>query len=508
MKKRKLICALLALVLALDAFHLSAFAESKPTDSEQVSESTEETTAPSETDWTIPQVLDGDPSIAGGSHSLNAQVPLASQADFTPECQAVILYEVNTDTLVYAYNADERRYPASMTKVMTCLVALELCEDLDEVVTVSEEIAANIDPNGSGINLVAGEEMKMIDLFYALMVESANDAASVIADHVAGSESAFVEKMNQKAAELGCDGTHFSNVHGLHDENHYTTARDMAKILLAATENETFSELYSTVHYEIPATNKSEERDLRTTNYMIDTNHSYDCYDSRVIGGKTGFTTPAGRCLASMSEEGNMKLLCVVMGGELKYTEDNWAVQTYGNFDDTHNLLNLGFDHYKPAQVLSPHQILGQFNVENGSSSVQGVVQATTDILVPKDSDLSAVRYEYVLDHEPIQAPVQQGDAIGVVRVWVQAKCFAQEELYAASSVERVQTQSQTQTNGGTAGNPGAPVEQGSTIWHIVLVVILVLLALILLMLLVSTIRRSIHRAKRAKRRKSRRRSR
>ena len=505
MKKKKLFSALLAALLFVNAIALPVSAETEPSETAEGTnvESTFIPTLPWETEGTNAESYSGDASVNSGSHSINAQYPVASVMDYALDCKAALLYELDTETMVYSYNADAKLYPASVTKVMTCLVALEMCEDLNEVVTVSEEIAAAIDPTGSGIDLVAGEEMKMIDLFYALMVESANDAASVIADHVAGSEDAFIRKMNQKAEQLGCEMTHFNNVHGLHDEEHYTCARDLAKIMIAALENETFCELYSATSYTIAATNKSEERKMYTTNYLISKATTQDYYDDRVIGGKTGFTTPAGRCLVTVAEDNGMRFLCVVLGAEIKYGEDGWTVLTYGNFEQTEGLLDFGFDNYMPTQVLSSNQTLGQFDVENGSSAVQGMVREETDTVLPALSDMSSVRYEYVLDGETLTAPIREGQPIGVVRVWYQTKCLAQQELYAAVSVEKTAT-----TVAGSSVDPASPVEGGSSLWHIILVVILVLLGLIAAMLAAGYIRAAILRARRARRRKNRRRSR
>ena len=505
MKKKKLFSALLAALLFVNAIALPVSAETEPSETAEGTnvESTFIPTLPWETEGTNAESYSGDASVNSGSHSINAQYPVASVMDYAVDCKAALLYELDTETMVYSYNADAKLYPASVTKVMTCLVALEMCEDFNEVVTVSEEIAAAIDPTGSGIDLVAGEEMKMIDLFYALMVETANDAASVIADHVAGSEDAFIRKMNQKAEQLGCEMTHFNNVHGLHDEEHYTCARDLAKIMIAALENETFCELYSATSYTIAATNKSEERKMYTTNYLISKATTQDYYDDRVIGGKTGFTTPAGRCLVTVAEDNGMRFLCVVLGAEIKYGEDGWTVLTYGNFEQTEGLLDFGFDNYMPTQVLSYNQTLGQFDVENGSSAVQGMVREETDTVLPALSDMSSVRYEYVLDGETLTAPIREGQPIGVVRVWYQTKCLAQQELYAAVSVEKTAT-----TVAGSSVDPASPVEGGSSLWHIILVVILVLLGLIAAMLAAGYIRAAILRARRARRRKNRRRSR
>ena len=502
MKKNRLFSGLLAALLLVNAWAMPVRAETDPTAQQETQEDFIPT-IPWTTGNDAPD-LSGDASIQSGSHSIDGQVPVAGMVEHNADCKAALLYELNTDTLLYAHNADDRLYPASLTKVMTCLVALDLCQNLHEKITVPQEVIANKDPNGSGMDLEAGEEIFMIDLLYGLMVASANDAASTIAVHLCGSEEAFVRKMNQKAAQIGCTQTHFVNVHGLHNEEHYTTARDMAKIMLAALEHETFRELYSTSSYTIDATNKSEERKMYTTNYLI-SKAVYEVYfDERVIGGKTGFTTPAGRCLVTVSEANGMQLLCVVMGAESEVAEDGWTMLRYGSFEETLALLDFGYNNYMPAQVLSPNQTLGQFDVSGGSADAQGTVKNVSNTLVPVNSDLSTVRYEYTLDRETLAAPIQAGESLGVVRVWLHTKCLAQQELYAAVTVDK----DMPTVIGGASVNPARPVTGTGNLWHIVLIAILVLLALIAGMLLVGYIRASIIRAKRARRRNNRRRGR
>jgi D-alanyl-D-alanine carboxypeptidase (penicillin-binding protein 5/6) len=176
-----------------------------------------------------------------------------------------------------------------MVKLMTALVALEK-GDLSDEVTVTKRALNLLTAGAATAGLVAGEELTLEQLLYCLMVGSANDAALVIAEHIGGNQDIFVAMMNQKAEELGCTGTHFSNAHGLHDEETYTTARDICRITDAALENEVFRAMFTMESYTVPATNKSEERVLWTTNHMMSTHTRRDYFDSRVTGGKTCVT--------------------------------------------------------------------------------------------------------------------------------------------------------------------------------------------------------------------------
>lgn len=511
MKKNKLFGLFLTFVLLMHIVTIPALAEETTTpSSEETAQSQEVSTAP-ETAAVIPEEipLTGDASINNGSHSINAKVPMADEADYTAKAKAALLYDINSGTMLYSFNPDEKLYPASLTKIMTCLVSLDLIAeqgiDLNEIITVPQEVIDRVDPSGSSMSLQGGEEIPLIELLYGMMVQSANDACMVVAQRLCGSEEAFVERMNQKAMQLDCQQTHFANVHGLHDEEHYTSARDMAKIMLAAVENELFSTLYSTSSHEVPATNLSEPRLMKTTNFLISEAVTDIYYDSRVIGGKTGFTTPAGRCLVTVSEDQStgMKLLCVVMGTKMELASDGYTVLSYGSFEETRGLLNFGYKNYMATQVLSDAQTLGQFDVEGGDAVTQGKVKGLSNAALPAGSTLDSIRYEYAIDDGVMTAPLEENQPIGVVRVWYENTCVAQQELYSAASIKKAVPIAKLPNV-----DPAHPMEAESNVWHIVMIVILVLLAVIFVLLVIGNVRKAIRRAKRKKRREQRRRRR
>lgn len=503
MKKFSLLSIFLALLMVLQLTPYQVLAtqveESSGSEetvqlSDETSEQTDDTSEP-----TLP-VVTGNASVNAGCSSINAVYPLVNSTQISVKLGAALMYEMNSGTLIYALNPDAKMYPASVTKVMTCLLALEY-GDINDIVTVSEEVVANRDPDGSHCNLVAGEEMSLKELLYCLMVASANDAGSVVSEYIAGSEEAFVELMNQKAQELGCTNTHFANPHGLHDENHYTTARDLAKIMLAALEYDLFREIYSTQTHEVPSTNKSEARKLTTTNYMMDKSHVEYYYDERVVGGKTGFTTPAGRCLAAVSEDGNMKLLTIALGGETG-TNENGLV-SYGSFSETGVMLDYGFSNFNMGTILTPDSVLKSFTVLGGENSIQGYVKNSVSTVLPLDANNTQLRYEYILDQDPLTAPVEADQSIGVVRVWYLSKCIAEQEMYALVGSQVKQTEIISDP---AIQNDTAP--ERNTLWHAVLMIVVVLLAVIVVMLALSGLRGMLLRRKRNKRRKMRRRSR
>ena len=264
----------------------------------------------------------------------------ASPVGFRVDAKAALLLDLNTGQTIYEQDADEVLYPASLTKIMTAILAIER-GDLSDVVTASDEALTGLDPDGTTVWLTAGEKMPLEDLLYCMLLASANDACNVVAEYIAGSVSEFVDMMNEKAAELGCTNTHFNNTNGLPDEDHYTSARDLAIITQYAIQNPTFWEICTTTAYTVAATNVFDARMLVTTNSMTTTYKYYYYYDPRIQGVKTGFTSAAGRCLIVTAQDGDMRLLSVVLGAPDTTIYNN--VSWYGHYADTAMLLEYGF---------------------------------------------------------------------------------------------------------------------------------------------------------------------
>ncbi|MGN0436297.1 MAG: D-alanyl-D-alanine carboxypeptidase family protein, partial [Wujia sp.] len=235
-----------------------------------------------------------------------------------------------------------RLYPASITKILTALVAIEN-GDLTSTITMSHDSVYGIEPGSSHIGLDEGEQINFEDALYAMMLVSANEAAWAIAEHVGGSLSHFCEMMNERAKELGCTDTHFVNANGLHDDEHYTCAYDMALIAREAIKNEEFIKLTSTMSHTIPATNKNEQRDIYQDNRMLKS--STDYYYQYCLGGKTGFTNEAGGTLVTWAQKDDMKLICVVM-----HSNSNAS-----NYLDSAALYDYCFNNFKEVKPLEGH---------------------------------------------------------------------------------------------------------------------------------------------------------
>ena len=497
MKKFRLLSILTALTLTVSAALPVRATQAEPVQTTAPVETTLPSAMTPETEPPMPVGFQGDASVEYGSRTLDAKRPLTDTDDYTAKVKGALLYDLGSDSLVFAQNIDERLYPASLTKIMTCLMTLEMEDDLDTVVTVTKDGLRGQEPGGSNVALQVGEEMSVRDLLYCLMVKSGNDAASVLATHNSGSIEAFVEDMNRRAQELGCTGTHFANPHGLHDDEHYTTARDMAKIAAAAMEYPLFEEIFTTAEYTVPATNLSEARQLATTNYLVRSNGYPIVTDSRVLGGKTGNTSKAGRCLVALAEKNGMKLLSVVLGAQASYGADRYTFLRYGNFEETSDLLDFAYKNFTTMQVLNPTQVAGQFAVSGGANNAFGTIQEGMSSTVPLGSDYNTIRYEYTLKEGGLTAPISQGEKIGTVRVWYGNTCLAQQDLLSAADVA-VEKKTEKHQN----MDAEDPLNLWNGILKIALGVVAALFALVLLLRIGNTIK--YHRRRKRKAAKAR----
>ena len=251
---------------------------------------------------------------------------------------AAVVVEESTSTILYAKNMDQPLYPSSAVKIMTCLVALEN-SSLDEQVTMTETGVAEVTDGSANISSQLGEVFTMEQCLYAIMVGSANDIALQVAEHVSGSVEAFVQKMNEKAKEVGCKDTVFTNPTGLPDENQHTTAHDLARITRAAMQNDTLRTISSSVSYTIPATNLSGGDRVLTSNFTM-IKPGDPAYYQGCLGGKEGFTQASGSVLATAANRNGMTLICVVLNGASGQTDDEAIA-----------LLDYGFNNFKKISL-------------------------------------------------------------------------------------------------------------------------------------------------------------
>lgn len=247
--------------------------------------------------------------------------------------EAAIVMEASTGLILYEKNINEAYYPASITKILSALLVIENSSP-GEVVTFSRDSVFNIERDSSHIGIDVGEELTVLQCLYGILLESANEVTYAAAEHVAGSIEAFSEMMNEKARSLGALNSSFVNPHGLPDDNHYTTAYDMALITREAMKNETFRKITGARTYQIPPTNKQKEtRYLRNHHKFILKN---DLNYEGIVGGKTGFTSKARYTLVSVAKRGDLELICVIL-------KDDTSAHQY---EDTKKLLDFGFDNF------------------------------------------------------------------------------------------------------------------------------------------------------------------
>ena len=495
MKKKQLLCILLCLLTCLQWVPLSAYA----TETEETVEIP--TAAPTVPYEAPPEVEYGGAPITNGCRTINGMTPLGGTDRILKTAQAAFIYEANTETIIYSYNPDARLYPGSLAKIVTALIAIEE-GDLNQVVDFSTQWNNTLPPRALVSKLKEGEQVTLEALVYSIMLESANDSAMNIAGHIAGSQEAFVEKMNQRAAQIGCTDTHFTNAHGLDDPNQYTTARDMVKIVMEAIKNETFCEVFGAVGYTIPPTNRNEkERIIETDNHLIYQLILRKFNRSEVTGGKTSVTAQSGSSLVCTAEKNGMKLVCLVMGTEREALDG--SVSYYGNFEEMFTLLDFAFDGFRIARVLYPDLALTQFPVERGECDVVGYPDVSINSVLPIDCTLNNLILRYTVEGGGLYAPIAEDQKIATVQVWYRTSCVTEAQVFAMNGVRSV-------VNSGVTVNSVASRDD-SNIWNFFKSLGLVILGLASIFgvyLVVNHMRRLAGQRRKARRRAARRRSR
>lgn len=421
MKNFRIFCLILGVLLLLGHYPAHATGETNPTDTTTQTESSAPVIYPQ---------AQGDGSVATGCNSIDARVPLWGTDRLLETAGAAMLYELNSDTMVYAWNPDIQLHPASLVKIMTCLIALENAE-LSDTVTVTSTAIATL-PKDTTLNFVIGEAWTLEQMLYCLMVGGYNDAAVVIAEHVAGSQKAFVRMMNERAKEIGCVGTVFTNATGFHDDKQLSTTRDLVKILKEALKNEHFKDFFSQTIYRLPANDLHEARYMETPNYMMTYTITQEYYDVRVTGGRTGVTEARERCLIVTAESKGLHYIAIVMCAKATY-DDEGKIVRFGSYEEVKELINKGFNNHRVTQVLGSDQILTQYPVSSGENSVAVGPAETVYTVLPSDILSTELAYQYQTT-PMLSAPVQAGEYITSVQVWYGNVCVAQAPIITRNS--------------------------------------------------------------------------
>ena len=326
------------------------------------------------------------------------------------ETEAVYLFNADTGKTILTQNADQPRYVASLTKMMTALLLLESGKDLNGEVTVPTDLTQEFkdiqNANGSTMNLRIGETVRRIDLLYGLLVASANDAASVIASDVSGGDlTAFVAQMNARAKELGCTDTTFSCVHGLYDYGNVSTAEDLAKIAAACYANETYMQAANTLTYTLPATNLHQnERTIKSTNLMLDPEYAY--HRDYVRGMKTGFTTLAGRCFVTFAQQDSHTYGLVVLGSDMNNIYRECA-----------EILDWAFSSFSDRQLVDTETVLTTIPLTKCRTEEAVELYAASGLSGYGHAD-DEVTFEFSVP-ESTSATVKEGAVLGTATVYL-----------------------------------------------------------------------------------------
>ena len=323
----------------------------------------------------------------------------AEDLKLAENAKASIIMEASTGEILYKNNINEKYAPASMTKMMSLLLVMEYIEEggmtLDEMVTVSEN-ASNM--GGSQIFLKTGEKMSVSDLLKGVTIASANDAVVALAERVAGTEEAFVKKMNEKARELNLKNTNFKNVHGLDEANHYSTALDMATIARELVSHEKILE-FSSIYEDYLRANTNEQVWLVNTNKLV---RFYKGAD----GLKTGYTKEAGYCLTATAKKDGMRLITVVMGEPDSSTRNS----------ETTKLLDYGFEQYELETMLTKNSVIGKTKISKSTKENVNIVPIQDVTLLHKKGE-KRKNSSYELELDDIKVPIKKGEKVGILKV-------------------------------------------------------------------------------------------
>ncbi len=347
---------------------------------------------------------------------------------------SVILIESSSGRIFYEKNAHEQKYPASITKIMTALIALER-GNLDTIVTASQNAVYSIERGSSNIGILTGEEISLRELLLGLLVSSANEAANIIAEHIAGSVGEFALLMNQKAIELGAKNTNFVNPNGLHSDNQYTTAYDMALISKYAMTIPEFRDMTNTDYYIMQPTNKYKEvRYLSNSNHLINRHRSsaYRSYlYSPAIGIKTGYTSKSNHTIVAAAEKKGMELIAVVLDSK----QENGNNYSY---IDAIELFEFAFNNYSMKTIVKPGNIIEEVNVSNAKNNkiLRLVAKEPMKALLPNGYKAEDINKALKLKPDII-APIQKGDILGIAEYTYKGDVVGNVELMSNQNISR-----------------------------------------------------------------------
>lgn len=360
------------------------------------------------------------------SHSSEATT--TTEPNFKIYSESAILMDSTTGTVLYGKNENQKQYPASTTKILTAILALENCQTTDKI-SASYKAVMSIPSGYSNAAIQVGESLTVQELLDMFLIHSANEIGNIFAEHISGSIENFATLMNKKAAEIGCKNTHFTNPSGIHDPEHYSTAYDMALIARYCMKNETFRKTVSTLSCTIQPTEKYEKRFFRNTNDLIDPSSKY--YYEYAIGIKTGFTSQAKNCLIAASKKDNLELITVALGAEA--TDDGRS----GRYVDSINLFEYGFSNYQIQEIAKKNSVIEEITIENATKETKNLsllLKENISGLTTKNFNTTDLNYSVDLK-ENISAPISEGTVLGKITYNIDGNTYSS-DLIASHNVE------------------------------------------------------------------------
>lgn len=347
-------------------------------------------------------------------------VPAHAIEDIDIDATAVLLLDGESEAILYEKDAHARRYPASITKIMTALLVLEAIERgelrFEQEITATASAVSGLPADASTAGIMAGEVLTVEQLLYCFMVSSANEVGNILAEEISGSVTAFVDEMNRRAEELGCEDTHFANTSGLPDDNHYTTAWDIWLFTREALKHDSFMTICNTKAYTIPATNMSGPRELHSTNLLISNWRALGYLYSGAQGIKTGTTDAAGHCLVATAVRADRSLISVMLGCEAVPDPINGG-KVANSFIETARLYDWGFENFSMRTVLTEDEMITEVPVLLSQQTSHVVVHPAYDAtaVLPNDLESEDLVRTVKLDRDVVNAPIMAGDRLGEI---------------------------------------------------------------------------------------------
>lgn len=366
-------------------------------------------------------------SISATLEPAAASQSIVPAPDFSVSAEGAVLIDSKTGKILYGKNENQKLYPASTTKIITAIIAIENCKPTDKI-TASYDAVMSLPSGYANAAIQPGETLTFQELLDMFLIHSANEIGTIFAEHIAGSVENFAILMNKKATEIGCKNTHFTNPSGIHDEQHYSTAYDMALIAKYCMKNTTFRNTVAKTSCTIEATEKYEKRYFKNTNDLI--NPSSDYYYEYAIGTKTGYTSQAKRCLIATSLKDNLELITVILGSQSSKPDTRYL--------DTINLFKYGFSNYTTKQIATKNTIVEKITIENATKETQDLSLLIKDNLIsltPSNLKLTDLDYSVKLN-DTILAPISEGEVLGKITYTIEGIEYSS-DLIANHSVEK-----------------------------------------------------------------------